>query len=70
MRLEPFFATATVARANPAGAMPRKARGNASGQGRAAVQAAARDGAWVMAAAFSKRTETRFDTPDSSMVTP
>lgn len=70
MRLEPFFATATVARAAPAGAMPRNTGENPSFRVGPAGQAAARGGDWTAAVACSNRTETRFETPDSSIVTP
>jgi hypothetical protein len=86
VRLEPFFATAPVAAGGPtAPALAKSLKTGdspgASPWGRARQAAAligaeavvgteAVVGAGAVAAVDSKRTDTRFDTPDSSIVTP
>ena len=62
VRLEPFFRKAPVALPRPCGTMLRNPR-------LSPVQAAFVAGR-VAAAADSNRTLTRFETPDSSIVTP
>ena len=71
VRLEPFFTDATVASLDrPVSKVPNKA-GIAGIQAiRAARAQAARDDGRAAAAVDSNRTLTRFETPDSSMVTP
>jgi len=82
VRLETFFGAAAVA-AGVANAPAATSRGTrqrffpvktgprpAARRALPAVQAARRSAGAVAAAAASKRTEIRFDTPDSSIVTP
>ena len=66
VRLEPFFRTAAVAPA-PTPVLNRDAAGLRRRRGRCqAARLVGRDAAAV----DSNRTDTRFETPDSSMVTP
>ncbi len=68
VRLEPFFADGAVAPGGTAGMARHGSGGNA---GETAPYAAAERGRGrTAAAAASNRTETRFETPDSSIVTP
>jgi len=71
VRLETFFAEGAVAAGGPDGSVPQRTRKTAVVVAFPPVrQAAARAGAGAVAAAASNRTDTRFDTPDSSIVTP
>jgi len=71
VRLEPFFTDATVASLDrPVSKVPNKAGITGIQAIRVARAQAAREDGRAAAAVDSNRTLTRFETPDSSMVTP
>lgn len=81
VRLEPFFATAPVAAGGPTApalakslktgdSLPGLRPGEGGRQAAALIGTGAVVGTGAVAAVDSKRTDTRFDTPDSSIVTP
>ena len=71
VRLEPFFTDATVAALDrPVSKVPKNAGITGIQPIRAARPQAAREDGRAAAAVDSNRTLTRFETPDSSMVTP